>query len=342
VKAARGLFLVAVLVHAAPAQERTAAGERFFDDRVEPVLRTHCLSCHNDQLRSGGVSFTTRENLLKGGRNGPAVVPGNPQKSALIAAVRQEGDLKMPPGAKLPAQDIATLTAWIERGASWGAKKLTADEPAPLRPFELWIFDRLEEIGGHRPKILGNPRVIDSPLGKAIEFDGVDDALFLEIHPLAEAGPFTWEVVFRPDSGGRPEQRFFHMQERDASGKDTANRLLFETRLTGSNWYLDTFALSGAVSKALLNREHLHPLDAWYHAAMVYDGREMRNYVNGVLENSGEITLAPHAAGHTSVGVRINLVDYFKGAIRLSRMTRAALSPTEFIKLEQLSGGKLP
>ena len=66
---------------------------------------------------------------------------------------------------------------------------------------------------------------------------------------------------------------------------------------------------------------------------MVYDGREFRNYVNGVQEGAAELRLAPQGPGRTSVGVRINRVDYFKGAIHASRMTQRALSPSEFMKL---------
>ena len=193
---------------------------------------------------------------------------------------------------------------------------------------EVWTFDRLDRIGRHTTTILGQPRVIDSPQGKAIEFDGVDDAIFLDVHPLAGAEQFTWEVVFRPDRDGRPEQRFFHFQE-----NDTQNRLLFETRLVGDNWYLDSFANSGASSRALMDRNLVHPLGRWYHVAMVYDGREFRNYVDGKLQGAGVVSLAPQGAGRTSIGVRINKVDYFKGAIRTARMTRRALAPAEFLQV---------
>src|SRR5215813_11574100 len=86
----------------------------------------------------------------------------------------------------------------------------------------IWRFDHLDRIGGHPLTVLGHPKVIDTPYGKAIEFNGVDDALFLDTHPLAGANIFTWEVIFRPDRDGRPEQRFFHLQE---NGSDT--RMLF-------------------------------------------------------------------------------------------------------------------
>src|SRR5437867_2853863 len=65
-------------------------------------------------------------------------------------------------------------------------------------PFELWTFDNTTTIGGHKVSVVGHPRVIDTSMGKAVEFNGKDDALFLDVHPLAGAEAFTWEVIFRP------------------------------------------------------------------------------------------------------------------------------------------------
>ncbi len=192
---------------------------------------------------------------------------------------------------------------------------------------QTWQFDSVEKIAGHSVSAVGHPRVIDTPQGKAVEFNGVDDALFLDVHPLAAAETWTWEVIFRPDAGGAPEQRFFHLQE---SGSD--NRMLFEIRLMGSEWCLDSFAKSGEASLPLMDRKKLHPTGAWYHAAAVYDGREFRNYVDGVLEGRGDLNLAPQKAGGTSVGVRFNKVNYFKGAVREARMTPRALQASEFLK----------
>ena len=68
----------------------------------------------------------------------------------------------------------------------------------------------------------GHPHVIDSPFGKAVAFNGVDDALFVDVHPLAGASEYTWEVIFKPDADGAQAQRFFHLSEIDpATGKDT-------------------------------------------------------------------------------------------------------------------------
>jgi hypothetical protein len=212
----------------------------------------------------------------------------------------------------LPILPVAILTC----------ARLTASESG-----ELWMFDRLDRIGGHPTTTLGNPHVIDAPGGRAVEFDGEHDALLVDVHPLAGAETFTWEAIFRPD-GGQSEQRWFHLQE---AGSE--HRMLFEIRVIEGQWCLDSYANSADGQKALMNRQSLHPLGAWYHVAAVYDGREFRNYVNGVQEGAAEIHLAPQGPGRTSVGVRMNLVNYFKGAIHLSRFTRRALSPSEFLRV---------
>jgi hypothetical protein len=194
-------------------------------------------------------------------------------------------------------------------------------------PPEVWTFDRLDAIGGHPTTVLGSPRLIDTPLGKAVEFNGVDSALVVDVHPLAGAATFTWEAIFRPD-GGEQAQRWLHLQE-----TGTENRMLFELRNVDNQWYFDSFVFSGTSSKALIDPKRLHSQGAWYHVAAVYDGREFRNYVNGVQEGAAEIHFDPQRAGRTSVGVRMNLVNYFKGAIRVARFTRRALSPAEFLPL---------
>lgn len=206
--------------------------------------------------------------------------------------------------------------------------------PAPPQEDSItWHFDRLDQIGGHPTTLLGHPRVIQTPAGKAIQFNGVDDAIYVDVHPLAGAETFTWEVIFRPDPGGAPEQRFFHLQERDPrTGADTNTRMLFEIRVIGDGWALDSFALTGSESRTLLDRAKLHSLGEWHAAAAVYDGREFRNYVDGALQGSGPLHLAPQGAGHASIGTRINRVNYFKGAVLEARMTRRALAPAEFLK----------
>src|SRR5262249_41249583 len=152
-----------------------------------------------------------------------------------------------------------------------------------------------------------------------------------DVHPLAGAETFTWEAIFRPD-GGAEEQRWFHLEENPATGVGANSRMLFEIRVIDGRWCLDTFNRSGAEQSALLNRQNLHELGRWYHVAAVYNGAEFRSYVDGMVDGSAPVHLTAQGAGRTSVGVRMNKVFYFKGAVRMARFTRRALAPAEFLK----------
>ena len=160
-------------------------------------------------------------------------------------------------------------------------------------------------------------------------FDGARDGLFAQTNPLAGMKAFTVEIVFRPDRGGLKEQRFFHV------GQAHCDRVLFETRLTADDqWYLDTFICSNDSDCTLLNKEFFHPLGAWYHLAMSCDGQEQINYVNGIQENRGPINFAPmDDTGGLSVGVRLNRICWFFGAISEVHLTADAIGPEEFCLL---------
>ena len=198
-----------------------------------------------------------------------------------------------------------------------------------------WRFDDTAALGGHATKILGHPQVIETPMGKAIAFNGVNDALFAGIHPLAGAETWTWEMIFKPDADGGAEQRIFHLQSIDpATGEDVPQeRMLFEIRIRDGQWCLDSFATSGGQSKALLNCEKKYPFGKWYRVTTVYDGKMLKNYVGDELQGEGEVKLVPQRPGHFSVGVRINLKDYYKGTIFETRFTRSALGVGEFLKM---------
>jgi hypothetical protein len=197
---------------------------------------------------------------------------------------------------------------------------------------ETWVFDHVDRVGGHPATVLGHPHVIDSPVGKAVEFNGIDDGILIDVHPLAGAKTFTWEAVFRPD-GGNAEQRWFHLEQNPADGSNANNRMLFEIRVVNGRWCLDAFDKSSAEQKALLDRSKLQELGAWYHVAAVYDGRDFRSYVNGILQGEGAVRLEPQGAGRTAIGVRLNRLYYFKGAVHMARFTRHALSPAEFLSV---------
>ncbi len=114
------------------------AQEEFFETKVRPVIFDRCLNCHGSEKSKGGLRLDSREAVLKGAENGPVVVPGKPGASPLIAAIRYEGDVQMPPKGKLKEVEIAALTEWVKRGALWpaarprGATRVPVGSTAPL------------------------------------------------------------------------------------------------------------------------------------------------------------------------------------------------------------------
>jgi hypothetical protein len=113
----------------------------FFEMRVRPVLAKNCFACHT-QSKMGGLAMTSREALLRGGQSGAAVVPGQPDDSLLMRAVRHDHDrLKMPPtGGRLPDAQLADLAAWIKDGAVWPAPAAAPAKGITKEQREFWAF----------------------------------------------------------------------------------------------------------------------------------------------------------------------------------------------------------
>jgi hypothetical protein len=129
----------------------------FFESKVRPLLIKRCHECHSTQAkkRKGKLSLDSREAILKGGVSGPAVVPGAPDKSLLIQAVRySKEDLQMPRGGKLPASEIAVLEEWVRRGAVYpgpAAKLVNEDGIDWAKGRVFWSFQT--------PKVIPLPKV---------------------------------------------------------------------------------------------------------------------------------------------------------------------------------------
>ena len=110
---------LAVPVVAAEPSDRpgpTAEQAHFFEMKIRPLLARRCLDCHGPDTQESGLRLDSLAGMLAGGDNGPAVVPGQPEKSLLVEAVNY-ASLEMPPDGKLDDQEIAALTAWITMGS---------------------------------------------------------------------------------------------------------------------------------------------------------------------------------------------------------------------------------
>jgi hypothetical protein len=117
-------FILALwIVVPARGQAPPEDADTFFELRIRPVLAGTCFKCHGGKKVSHGLRVDSRDALLKGGKNGPAIVPGDSQKSLLIQAIRRSHDtIKMPPDKPLAEAVVADFARWVERGAAWPAK----------------------------------------------------------------------------------------------------------------------------------------------------------------------------------------------------------------------------
>ena len=190
----------------------------------------------------------------------------------------------------------------------------------------LWNMSDFLNVGTS-VHLLGNPKLIEYKKDKALEFNGLNDGIFLDKLPISGMNEFTIEAIFKPESGGSFEQRFFH------SGEIRGDRVLLEIRTTATDWYFDAFVQSGAQKMTLIESQLLHPLDRWYHVAYVVDHGKLSTYINGKKELEGAIRFSPIRTGKTSIGARLNEQSWFKGAILKIRISPKALKAKDFLNL---------
>lgn len=130
-------LLILTAFAAAPAFAQD--GVAFFETNIRPLFARQCMACHSAAAGMGELRLDKRDNALKGGSRGPAIVPGKPAESLLLRAVMQTGELKMPPSGKLGDAEIAALAQWIQMNAPWGAAEATPTT-AKAAPPKFWAF----------------------------------------------------------------------------------------------------------------------------------------------------------------------------------------------------------
>ncbi len=96
------------------------AQSAFFEKKIRPLLVANCFECHGEEKQKGGLRLDSRAAILEGGDLGPALVPGDVEKSPLIQAIRYTNeDLQMPPKQRLTPAAVADLETWVKLGAPW-------------------------------------------------------------------------------------------------------------------------------------------------------------------------------------------------------------------------------
>ncbi|MBX3440632.1 MAG: DUF1549 domain-containing protein, partial [Planctomycetaceae bacterium] len=151
------------------AADESLSQQEFFEKYVRPILVERCQDCHGGDTAESGLRVDTRAGLLRGGERGPAVVPGDPERSLLIDAVKHAGQIFMPPKEKISQREIAALNEWILRGAVWPGED-TAIEPiarmdnTPAFTEEqraFWAFQRPQE---QAPPSVANAGWVRNPI----------------------------------------------------------------------------------------------------------------------------------------------------------------------------------
>jgi len=218
------------------APQANEAADVAFNEDVLPILKKHCFECHSHDAAEvkGGLVLDSRSGWSVGGDSGPAVVPGKPDESLLIAAVRYDG-LEMPPAGKLSDELIARLERWVSDGAH---DPRIADQPAPGGQIDLaagrrhWAF---QTVGEFSP-----PDVADSdwPL------EDVDRFVLARLEesglrPVADADRYTWLRRVSFDLTGLPptveDIRAFSSDTSPEAYATVVDRLL-DSRAFGERW----------------------------------------------------------------------------------------------------------
>lgn len=217
------------------AEGNTAASESFREN-VLPILKQHCYECHSHDAKKvkGGLVLDSRSGWAKGGDSGPAIVPGSPDESLLIHAVRYD-DNEMPPSGKLPDELIRQLELWVAGGAHDPRATKTAvseqgiDIEAGRRH---WAFQPVRD---------GPPPAVQDKVWPQDEVDHYVLAKHEEagLHPVPDADRYTWLRRVSFDLTGLPpsvdEIRRFAADPSSDGREEVVDRLL-SSRAFGERW----------------------------------------------------------------------------------------------------------
>ena len=217
----------------------------FFEKKIRPVLVEHCYECHaaGSKIIQAGLRVDHRAGLLKGGDSGASIVPNEPERSAILKALRYE-DAEMPPKGKLADSIIADFQAWIAMGAP---DPRVADELPTARTIDL---DEGRKFWAFQP--VADPQ-LPSVHNQSWPLDPVDRFILSKqeevgIQPVGDADRYTWLRRVSLDLTGLPPTH----TEIDAFIRDNSphacatvvDRLL-DSRAYGERWSRHWLDLTG-------------------------------------------------------------------------------------------------
>jgi hypothetical protein len=279
----RGTFLcIGLVVWANPRalaeDKQPASQDDFFEKSVRPVLSANCFKCHGPEKQENNLRLDSRAAILQGGKTGPAVVPGRPEESLLVAAIRYDDKPRMPPDRKLTDAEFAVLIKWVKAGAPWPSSKAEI-RPEPTRAGktitkkdrEFWSFRTIESPAVPKVDNASSPKTaIDFFILAELEANGLKPTETADKRTLIRRA--TFDLIGLPPT---PEeiQAFLKDTEPDAFAR-VVDRLLASPHY-GERWarhWLD-------VARYAEDQAHT------YHARVYPNGYRYRDWVVNALNN---------------------------------------------------------
>lgn len=139
------LLLLASNVMMVCAEDILPADRDLFETHVRPVLVKYCIKCHGPTRHENGLQLDSAESILTGGDSGPAVIPGQPEQSLLLQALRYES-LEMPPDGPLEERLVRGIRTWIDAGAQWpNGMKLQPVSKSTAADRNWWCYQPIED-----------------------------------------------------------------------------------------------------------------------------------------------------------------------------------------------------
>lgn len=275
VKAATSWVIALLACTAVFGQEAGTSSEHrdFFEKEIRPLLIRNCYQCHSSRAATvfGEFRLDSRQALLEGGRSGPAVVPGDPDSSRLILAVRHDGDqIQMPPTGKLDDRDIESLVKWVRLGVYW------PDGPAPVRQAadgdgndgsgDHWAWQPLAEVPTPDYKDTEWPRGdIDRFILARLESRGLSPVEAADRHTLFRR--LAFDITGLPPTPD--EVRAFETDSSNNATEAAVDRLLASAAF-GERWGRHWLDLAGYADTLGLGRR-IPSLHAWRYRDYVID-----------------------------------------------------------------------
>ena len=197
------LFIIPGVLAATRVTETKADDHAWFEQNVRPLLIRHCYECHSPDAGNemkGGLALHNRAGWMAGGESGPAIVPGKPNESLFIEAIRYES-LEMPPKGRLSDAEVAIFEEWVQRGAP--DPREGDHKPQTKQQID---FEKARDFWAFQPPLLHHPPEVDNSAWPrdSIDFFVLAQLEQNDLQPADDADPSTWLRRITFDLTGLP------------------------------------------------------------------------------------------------------------------------------------------